>query len=182
MQIIEEALNGVLVLQPKVFEDHRGYFYESFHSGNLKKIGIVEQFVQDNESLSKNVGVLRGLHFQAPPYAQGKLVKVSRGAVLDVALDIRKSSPTYGQVFTKVLSEANKLNMWIPKGFAHGFVTLEPETVFTYKCTNYYNQPAEGGVFWNDPALGIDWGIDDVIISEKDKYHPLLKDFISPFE
>lgn len=181
MEVLEEALNGVLVLQPKVFEDNRGYFYESYNKESFKKLGINCDFLQDNQSLSTKNGVLRGLHFQAPPFAQGKLVKVTQGSVLDIALDIRKNSPHYGQYFSKTLSEKNRLNMWIPEGFAHGFITLEENTIFAYKCSNYYNVASEGGILWNDPDLGIDWQTENPILSEKDKIHPLFKNFVSPF-
>lgn len=142
--------------------------------------GIDHNFVQDNESKSMK-GVLRGLHFQRPPFAQGKLVRVMKGAVLDVAVDLRKSSPTFGQWASIELTEDNKFMYWVPPGFAHGFVTLEDNTVFFYKCTNVYNKESEGSLRWNDPTLNIDWGVAEPLLSEKDKIAPLFDSFKSPF-
>ena len=167
MELIQTSIQGLALIQPDVFPDERGYFFESFQEEKFRALGIDARFVQDNESLSQK-GVLRGLHFQRPPYAQGKLVRVVTGAVLDVAVDIRKSSPTYGQWVKAELSASNKLMMWIPEGFAHGFLVLEDNTIFQYKCTSYYNRESEGGIIWNDPDLAIDWGINDPIVSEKD--------------
>ncbi len=178
MKIIEEALNGIQVFEPKVFGDNRGYFFESFRSDMLPEN---LSFVQDNESLSSK-GILRGLHFQNPPHNQGKLVRVTSGAVLDVAVDIRKNSPTYGQHFKIVLSSENKFVLWVPSGFAHGFLTLKDNTRFLYKCTNYYNQPSEGGLNWNDPLLNIDWGVESPVLSEKDKDYPSFENFTSEFD
>ncbi len=167
MQIIETNIPGLLEIVPRVFGDDRGYFYESYNKEAFEKIGVNLEFVQDNQSLSSK-GVLRGLHFQNPPFAQGKLVRVIQGAVLDVVVDIRKGSPTYGQHHKVKLSGENKLMFWIPPGFAHGFATLEDHTIFAYKCTNVYNKESEGSVLWNDPALNIDWGIENPLLSEKD--------------
>jgi dTDP-4-dehydrorhamnose 3,5-epimerase len=173
-------IEGVLIIKPTVFEDSRGYFFESYNEQVLRDAGLAEAFVQDNQSLSQK-GVLRGLHFQAPPYAQGKLVRVIKGAVLDVAVDIRKNSPTYGKSFSIELNEKNKTMLWVPKGFAHGFLTLQNDTVFYYKCTGYYNKSSEGCLGWDDADIGIDWGITNPILSEKDKLGLPLKGFISPF-
>ena len=167
MKIIETGFNGLYELEPNVFGDARGYFFESFRKEVYRDLGIEEDFIQDNESFSVK-GTLRGLHFQENPHAQAKLVRVVKGKVLDVALDIRKDSPTYGKHHT-VLLEAEKHNMFlVPAGFAHGFIALE-DSVFFYKCSNYYNKESEGGILWNDPALNIDWGIENPIVSEKDK-------------
>ncbi|MAX81114.1 MAG: dTDP-4-dehydrorhamnose 3,5-epimerase [Crocinitomicaceae bacterium] len=180
MKLLEEPLPGLKVLQPQVFEDDRGYFYESFNAEKMKDLGIDVPFVQDNQSLSQK-GVVRGLHFQAPPHAQDKLVRVIKGAVLDVVLDIRKGSPTYGQTFAVELTEKNKLQFFVPKGFAHGFSTLEDNTIFFYKCSDFYNKASEGGVLYNDPSLRIDWKANSPTLSAKDTEHPLLKDFTTPF-
>ncbi|HET6225178.1 MAG TPA: dTDP-4-dehydrorhamnose 3,5-epimerase [Bacteroidia bacterium] len=180
MQVIATPIPDLLIIQPKVFEDPRGYFYESYNRANFVQHNIDAVFVQDNQSLSQK-GVLRGLHFQAPPYEQGKLVRVIKGAVLDVALDIRKNSPTYGKHFSIVLDEKNKTMFWVPPGFAHGFLTLEDNTIFSYKCTNLYNKESEGAVLWNDSALGINWGVTSPQLSEKDKEAKLFKELKSPF-
>ncbi|HRG37959.1 MAG TPA: dTDP-4-dehydrorhamnose 3,5-epimerase [Bacteroidia bacterium] len=180
MQVIATPIPDLFIIQPKIFEDPRGYFYESYNRANFLNHKIDAEFVQDNQSLSQK-GVLRGLHFQAPPYAQGKLVRVITGSVLDVAVDIRKNSPTYGKHFSVVLDEKNKTMFWIPPGFAHGFVTLADNTIFSYKCTNVYNKESEGSILWNDPAIGIDWGISSPQLSEKDKEAKLFKDLKSPF-
>ena len=180
MEIIHTPLEGLLIIKPDVFEDERGYFFESFNLEKFLKAGIDLKFVQDNESMSKK-GVLRGLHFQSPPFAQGKLVRVMRGSVLDVAVDIRKDSPTYGKWESVVLSGKNKWMYLIPAGFAHGFVTLEDDTIFFYKCTNVYNKASEGSILWNDPVLNIDWEINDPVISDKDKISPVFKGVVSPF-
>jgi dTDP-4-dehydrorhamnose 3,5-epimerase len=181
MKVIETGFSGLFELEPRVFEDARGYFYESYNKSQFEQLGVREEFVQDNQSLSQK-GVVRGLHFQAPPHAQGKLVRVINGAVLDVALDIRKGSPTYGQFHAVELTEENKKQFWIPPGFAHGFATLRDNTVFAYKCTDVYNKPSEGCVLWNDKDLNIDWGIEDPIISGKDKEGTPWAEFESPFE
>lgn len=180
MQVITTPIPDLFVVQPKVFEDPRGYFFESYNRTNFTQHNIDVEFVQDNQSLSQK-GVLRGLHFQAPPYAQGKLVRVITGGVLDVAVDIRKNSASYGKYFSIVLDEKNKTMLWIPPGFAHGFLTLADNTIFSYKCTNGYNKESEGAVLWNDPAIGIDWGITSPQLSEKDKEAKLFKDLKSPF-
>jgi dTDP-4-dehydrorhamnose 3,5-epimerase len=180
MEIITTQLAGLLIIKPDVFEDTRGYFFESYNRDILKVHGIDVDFVQDNESKSKK-GVLRGLHFQNPPHAQGKLVRVIRGSALDVAVDIRNGSPTYGQWSSIVLSEDNKLMYWIPAGFAHGFLTLEDDTVFFYKCTSLFSKSSEGSIRWSDPNLNIDWGIENPIVSEKDRISPLFKEFTSNF-
>ncbi len=180
MTILSEDIPGLKLIQPKVFEDDRGYFYESFNELQLKEIGIENHFVQDNQSLS-NKGVLRGLHFQNPPMAQGKLVRVVKGAVYDVAVDIRKNSPTYGQHFGIELNETNKLMLWIPPGFAHGFATLQDETIFSYKCTEYYDPKSESGIMWNDEDLAINWNIENPILSGKDQNNLAFSAFKSPF-
>lgn len=181
MEIIKTKIPDLLIIKPTVFSDARGYFFESYNKEFFISMGIDQNFVQDNESKS-NTGVLRGLHFQRPPFAQGKLVRVIKGAVLDVAVDLRKESKSYGQWESIELSEENKTMYWIPPGFAHGFITLEDNTIFSYKCTNVYHKEAEGSILWNDPDLNIDWGSPiQPILSEKDKTGPLLKDFISPF-
>ncbi len=163
----------VIVIKPVVFADDRGYFFESFHKEKFASFGIDKPFIQDNESKSQK-GVLRGLHYQLAPYAQGKLVRVVKGSVLDVAVDLRKNSPTFGKWVSVTLSEENKWMCWIPEGFAHGFITLEDNTIFTYKCTNIYHKPSEGSIRWNDPTLAIDWGTELPILSLKDAEAPLL--------
>ncbi|MCK5846734.1 MAG: dTDP-4-dehydrorhamnose 3,5-epimerase [Bacteroidales bacterium] len=180
MQIIKTKIEGLLIIKPNVFKDERGYFYESYNKFNFKKLGLENEFVQDNESQSQK-NVLRGLHFQKPPFAQGKLVRVIKGAVIDVAVDLRPNSKTYGQWEAVELTESNKLLYWIPAGFAHGFVTLEEDTIFSYKCTNEYNKESEGSLRWNDPTLNIDWGVMDPILSVKDIDAPLFEGFNSPF-
>jgi dTDP-4-dehydrorhamnose 3,5-epimerase len=180
MEIIERALNGVIVIRPRVFEDARGYFFESYNKKLFSQAGLDPDFVQDNQSLSQK-GVLRGLHFQNNPFAQGKLVRVISGSVFDVAVDIRKGSDTYGKWFGTELTAQNKLMMYIPPGFAHGFATLENNTVFSYKCTNFYNKESEDCLLWNDPDLGIDWKISDPQLSDKDLQGKLFKDFVTKF-
>lgn len=177
MKIIPTKIADLFLIQPDVFPDERGYFFESYQEDKFRALGIQAKFVQDNESLSQK-GVLRGLHFQRPPFAQGKLVRVVTGSVLDVAVDIRKDSPTYGHWVKAGLSAANKLMMWIPEGFAHGFLVLEDNTIFQYKCTNYYNRESEGGIIWNDPDLAIDWGVTEPLVSEKDLKGVRFKDLI----
>ena len=168
MEITTTGLEGLLVLRPRIFRDERGHFLETFNGRQFHEaVGELPRFVQDNESFSK-AHVLRGLHFQVEPHAQGKLVRVLHGAVLDVVVDIREGSATYGRHFKQLLDDREKLMMWIPPGFAHGFLALEDDTVFAYKCTAYYHQPSERTILWNDPDLGIDWGIDAPIISAKD--------------
>ena len=182
MEIIKTGIDGVVIIEPNVFGDERGYFFESFSQRELERLGINTVFVQDNESKSC-YGVLRGLHFQVPPFAQAKLVRCVRGKVLDVAVDIRKGSPTYGKHVTCELSEDNHRMFFIPRGFAHGFSVLSETAVFQYKCDNYYAPQSEGALQWNDKELSINWLIseNDVILSEKDKHHQLFRDFDSPF-
>jgi dTDP-4-dehydrorhamnose 3,5-epimerase len=175
MEIIKTSINGLAIIQPKIFGDHRGYFFESFRKDVFDKLGTGLEFVQDNQSMSAK-GILRGLHFQREPFAQGKLVQVIKGAVLDVAVDIRKNSETFGQHVAVELNDENKTIFWIPPGFAHGFLTLDDNTIFSYKCTNYYAPKHEGGIRWNDPALAIDWGIENPILSEKDKTAPFISE------
>ncbi len=180
MEIKSIYIEGILTIQPSVFGDQRGHFFESFRRDSMKNHGVSEDFVQDNQSLSSK-GILRGLHFQKDPYSQGKLVRVIKGAVLDVAVDIRKSSPSYGKHFAIELNEDNKTMMYIPRGFAHGFLTLEDQTIFSYKCTNYYHKESEGAVLWNSKDLDIKWGIDNPVLSEKDKASIDFEEFMSPF-
>ena len=171
-----------MILEPRVFADARGYFFESYNKKTFEDIVGPVDFVQDNESCSMR-GVMRGLHFQRPPHAQAKLVRCVRGAVLDVAVDIRKDSPTYGRHVSCLLTEENHRQFFIPRGFAHGFAVLSDTAVFQYKCDNYYCPEADGGISIVDPSLGIDWGIalEEAILSDKDRRHPLLADFNSPF-
>ncbi|SMC65224.1 dTDP-4-dehydrorhamnose 3,5-epimerase [Pedobacter africanus] len=184
MQITETPIAGLLVIEPKVWKDNRGYFYESYNARILAEAGITGNFVQDNQSFSQK-GALRGMHAQNMPFEQGKLVRVLKGAVLDVAVDIRKASATYGQHFSIELSGENHKQLWVPPGFLHGFLTLEDETIFTYKVTNYYDKASEIGVMWNDPDLNINWnsGISgkELLLSEKDLVLSSFKDFKSPF-
>ena len=180
MRIIDTPIAGLLVIEPKVWKDERGYFYESFRADFFKEINHELVLVQDNQSLSQK-GTIRGLHFQAPPFEQGKLVRVLQGAVLDVVVDIRKTSPTYGQSFAIELNDQNHLQLWIPPGFAHGFSTLADQTIFCYKCSNYYHKASEGGIRFNDETLAIDWKVPAIHVSEKDYLLPTFKDFISPF-
>jgi len=180
MEIIKTKIKDLLIINPKVFADERGYFFESYNEAVFKQNGIDVNFVQDNQSLS-NAGVLRGLHFQAPPFAQGKLVRVITGAVLDVAVDIRKNSPTYGEYVAIELTEENKTMFYIPPGFAHGFLTLRDNTIFSYKCTDLYNKASEGTVQWNDKKINIDWNVTNPILSEKDINGVSFEDFKSPF-
>ena len=188
MEILKTDIEGVLILEPKVFRDARGYFFESFSQREFDRkaaplLGHTVHFVQDNESMS-SFGVMRGLHFQRPPFTQSKLVRCVRGAVLDVAVDIRKGSPTYGKHVAVELTEENHRQFFIPKGFAHGFVVLSDTAVFQYKCDEFYHPEADGGISILDDSLGINWRIstEEAILSEKDTRHPLLKDFDSPFE
>jgi dTDP-4-dehydrorhamnose 3,5-epimerase len=180
MEIIKTPIHGLLVINPNIFGDKRGYFFESWSKKSYQNIGLDLEFVQDNQSFSQK-GVLRGLHFQNPPFAQGKLVRVIKGAVLDVVVDIRNDSITYGQYFSVRLSEENKKVFWIPPGFAHGFVALEDDTVFTYKCTEVYNKDSEGALIWNDTDLNVDWGVKSPLVSAKDMLAVSFKDFKSQF-
>lgn len=183
MELIQTNIEGVVIIEPRLFKDDRGYFFESYSERDFnRQVGEIH-FVQDNESKS-SYGVMRGLHFQRPPFTQSKLVRCVKGAVLDVAVDIRKGSPTYGQHVAVELTEDNHRQFFIPRGFAHGFAVLSPEAIFQYKCDNFYHPEADGGINILDTSLGIDWCIptDNAILSEKDTKHPLLKDFDSPFE
>jgi dTDP-4-dehydrorhamnose 3,5-epimerase len=180
MQVQTIPIDGPLIIKPSIFSDSRGYFYESYNEFSYKNSGIQFNFVQDNQSCSQK-GTIRGLHFQAPPFDQGKLVRVIKGAVVDVIVDIRKNSPTYGKHFSVELNEDNHLQFWIPPGFAHGFETLTDNTLFLYKCTNVYNKASEGGLLWNDPELNIQWQTKQALISEKDELLPLFKNLNSPF-
>ena len=179
MKVIETEIEGVFILEPRVFGDDRGYFFESFSLKHFEEKVSKTVFVQDNESKSK-YGVLRGLHYQLPPYTQAKLVRVVKGRVLDVAVDIRKGSPTFGKYVAVELSEENKLQFFLPKGFAHGFAVLSEEAIFQYKCDEYYAPDYEGAICYDDPDLGIDWRLPlkDIILSEKDKKHPRLRDAV----
>lgn len=181
MTVLPTAIKDVIIIEPVVFQDERGVFFESFQQEKFNElIGQQLTFVQENESISKK-GVVRGLHFQTPPHAQGKLVRVVKGSVLDVAVDIRKDSLTYGKYISVVLSSENRKQLWIPAGFAHGFVALEDDTVFQYKCTNYYNKASEDALLWNDKTLAIDWKVDQPILSPKDEIASTFDQFKSPF-
>ncbi|MFA7493991.1 MAG: dTDP-4-dehydrorhamnose 3,5-epimerase [Proteiniphilum sp.] len=176
MNIIQTAIEGVVIIEPTVFGDERGYFFESFSQREFEEKVCKVIFVQDNESLS-GYGVVRGLHFQKSPYEQAKLVRVVKGKVLDVIVDIRKDSPTHGKYLSIELSEENKRQLFVPRGFAHGYAVLEDKTIFQYKCDNYYAPDYEGAILWNDPQLGIDWHLpsEDIILSEKDRRNPLFQ-------
>ena len=182
MNVIKTAIDGVFIIEPRIFEDSRGYFFESFSQREFDEKIAPVTFVQDNESKS-TYGVMRGLHFQRPPFTQTKLVRCVKGAVLDVAVDIRKGFPTYGQHVAVELTEENHRQFFIPKGFAHGFAVLSETAVFQYKCDEFYHPESEGGISILDDSLNIDWRIptEKAILSEKDTKHPLLKDFDSPF-
>ena len=183
MKFIETEIEGVLIIEPRIFSDERGYFFESFSEREFASSVRPIKFVQDNESKS-SYGVIRGLHFQRGEHSQSKLVRVVKGAVLDVAVDIRKGSPTFGKHIAVELSEDNKRQLYIPRGFAHGFSVLTPEVIFQYKCDNFYNRESEGAIAWDDPQLAIDWRIptEKVILSEKDKYHPTLSSATDLFD
>ena len=182
MQIIKTEIEGVFIIKPQLFKDGRGYFFESFSQREFEEKVSKITFVQDNESKS-SYGVVRGLHFQRPPFAQSKLVRVIKGAVLDVAVDLRKNSPTYGKHITVELTEENHLQLFIPQGFAHGFSVLSNEAIFQYKCDNFYNKESEDSILWNDKNLNIDWKIPEkkIILSEKDKTSQTFNFFSSPF-
>ena len=183
MEAIKTAIEGVVIIEPRIFKDARGYFFESFSQREFEeKVGKIN-FVQDNESMS-SYGVMRGLHFQRPPYTQSKLIHCTKGAVLDIAVDIRKGSPTYGQHVAVELTEENHRQFFVPRGFAHGFAVLSETAIIQYKCDNFYHPEADGGISILDNSLGIDWRIptEQAILSEKDTKHPLLKDFDSPFD
>ena len=178
MTVLETNLQGCFVIEPKVFEDERGFFFESFNEKQFNKLTQTNtRFVQDNESFSTK-GVLRGLHYQTGIYAQAKLVRVVKGKVLDIAVDIRKNSPTFGQYIALELTEKNKKQLFVPRGFAHGFVVLSDTAIFSYKCDNYYNKESEGGIIYNDPTLNIDWQLPEefLLVSEKDVVLPKLVD------
>lgn len=177
MNVIDTEIEGVKIIEPRIFNDSRGYFFESFSQREFEEKVCRTVFVQDNESKS-TAGVVRGLHYQKPPYTQSKLVRVVKGAVLDVAVDIRKGSPTFGKHIAVTLTESNHLQFFVPRGFAHGFAVLSDEAIFQYKCDNFYAPQSEGAIAWDDPALGIDWRVptSDRILSEKDAHHPLLAD------
>lgn len=180
MKIIQTELPGLLIIEPDVFRDERGYFCETYNQEKLSQLGFNQNFVQDNESMSSK-GVLRGIHFQKPPFAQAKLVRVIKGSVIDFAVDLRKGSPTFGK-YKSVKLDAEKKNMlYLPEGFGHGFLSLEDNTVFSYKCSNFYNKESESGILWSDEDLAIDWQIENPILSDKDKILTSFKDFDSPF-
>ena len=183
MEVIKTLIEGVVIIEPRLFKDGRGYFFESFNQREFEEKVCKTTFVQDNESKS-SYGVIRGLHFQKPPFAQSKLVRVVKGAALDVAVDIRKGSPTFGQHVAVELTEENHRQFFIPRGFAHGFSVLSEEVIFQYKCDNFYAPLSEGALVWNDPDLAIDWRIpmDKGLLSEKDNYHPRLRSIDSPFD
>lgn len=183
MEVIKTDIDGVVIIEPCVFRDQRGYFFESYSKREFDEKVRPVDFVQDNESMSTK-GVMRGLHFQRPPFTQSKLVRCVKGAVLDVAVDIRKGSPTYGRHVAVELTEDNHRQFFVPRGFAHGFAVLSDVAVFQYKCDNYYHPEADGGISIADTSLGIDWRIDtkEAILSEKDLRHPLLRDFDTPFD
>lgn len=178
MKLIETKLKDCYILEPDRFGDNRGWFSESYNKKVFEDLGLNYDFVQDNESFSAKKGVLRGLHFQNEPYTQAKIVRCTRGAVYDVAVDIRHDSPTYGMWVGVELSEENGRQLLIPRGFLHGFQTLTDNVKFAYKCDNYYNKESDGGVMYNDPDIGVVWPIEDPILSEKDKHHPKLKELI----
>lgn len=177
MKVIQTAIEGVVIIEPNVFNDARGYFFESFSQREFEEKVCKTVFVQDNESKS-SYGVLRGLHFQKPPYTQSKLVRVVKGAVLDVAVDIRKGSPTFGRHVSVELTADNHRQFFVPRGFAHGFSVLSEEVIFQYKCDNFYAPQSEGAIAWNDPLLGINWHVpaEEIILSGKDTQHPLLSE------
>ena len=180
MNLTKTDIEGLIIIEPQIFKDSRGAFFESWNAKKFKQLGISEDFVQDNQSVSSK-GVLRGLHFQNPPYAQAKLVRVLKGSVLDIAVDLRKNSTTYGMHVSVILSDQNNKSIFIPKGFAHGFLSLEDNTVFNYKCSDYYNKDSEGSLLWNDEDLKIDWQIDNPLVSEKDLQADLFKNFKTKF-
>ena len=181
MKFTKTKLDGVIIIEPDVFGDYRGFFMESWSQKKLEEAGLFYNFVQDNHSMSSVKGTLRGIHFQKGDKAQAKLVRCVKGAVLDVAVDLRHNSPTYKQWVAVVLSAENKKQLLIPRGFGHGFVTLTDEVEFLYKADNYYAPEAEGGIRWNDPEIGVDWGVENPILSAKDKISPLLKDTDLPY-
>ena len=182
MKMFEVSLCPLIHISPQRHGDHRGFFAETYSRRKYSELGIEDEFVQDNHSLSREVGTLRGLHYQAPPHAQAKLVRCGRGAIFDVAVDVRRGSPTYGQWQGYELTAENGEQLYIPVGFAHGFVTLEPDSEIVYKCSDYYAPETEGAILWNDPDIGIDWPTDTApILSDKDAVAPLLSDLESSF-
>lgn len=183
LDVKELAIDGVKLLTPKRFGDARGFFSETYNAARFKEAGVEADFIQDNHSYSAPVNTVRGLHYQAPPFAQAKLVRVLTGSILDVAVDARPKSPTYGKWVSAVLSAENGTQIFVPRGFLHGFITLEPDTEIAYKVDNYYSSEADGSVKWDDPDLAIDWGADpaDCILSDKDRQAPAFTDFVSPF-
>ncbi len=182
MQVDKLAIPDVLKITPRRFGDHRGFFAETYSARAYAEAGITDDFVQDNHSLSAQVGTVRGLHFQAPPHAQAKLVRCGRGAIFDLAVDVRKGSPTYGQWVGAELSADNGVQLYVPVGFAHGFATLQPDSEIVYKCSDYYAPETEGALIWNDSEVGIEWpDIGEAVLSEKDAVAPTLADFESPF-
>ena len=180
MQVLPTKIEGLFIVQPSVFEDARGYFFESYNKEVFHRHGITAEFLQDNQSLSQK-GVLRGLHFQNPPFAQAKLVRVISGSVLDVVVDIRKNSPTYGHHLAEVLTASQKNMLYVPTGFAHGFAVLEDNTIFSYKCSNVYNKKSEDSILWSDPDLNIQWGVAHPVLSAKDIAARPFKKFVSKF-
>ncbi len=174
MKVIPTSFEGLFLIEPNIFNDARGSFYESYSKIELEKFGIKTDFIQDNQSVSKK-NVLRGLHFQRPPYAQAKLIRVVKGSILDVVVDIREKSKTFGKYYSCMLSEINNQMLFIPEGFAHGFLALEDNTIFLYKCSNTYHKDSEDGILWNDPDLNIEWGIENPILSDKDVVFNTLK-------
>jgi dTDP-4-dehydrorhamnose 3,5-epimerase len=180
MKVTTTPIEGLLVIQPAIFHDARGYFYEPYNKKAFSGAGITDEFVQDNQSFSQK-GVVRGLHFQNPPYAQAKLLRILQGSIWDVVVDIRKASPTYGKYFGIELSAENKTIFYVPKGFAHGFLTLEDNTMLLYKCSDFYNKASEESLIWNDPDVAIPWEISNPVLSEKDMNGKRLGDFKSQF-
>lgn len=180
MKIKETGFEGLIEVEPEIYSDHRGYFFEAYNQAKFLSHGLCTAYIQDNQSMS-SANVLRGLHFQVPPFEQGKLVRAITGRVLDVVVDLRKNQPTYGQHYKCLLDSRTSNMLWIPPGFAHGFLTLEDNTIFFYKCTQLYNRESDRSLFWNDPDLGIDWGVSNPIVSEKDSKAPRFNIFDSPF-
>ena len=180
METIELEIKGVFLIKPQIFGDQRGWFYETYNEERYKAAGITETFVQDNQSFSQK-NVVRGLHFHKPPFTQAKLVSVIQGKVLDVAVDLRKGSPTYGKYVSALLTGENHHQLFVPKGFAHGFSVLEDDTIFAYKCSALYNKASEGSIIFNDPDIGVDWLVTNPITSDKDKLGATLKYFVTPF-
>lgn len=180
MEVIDLQIEGVKLVKPQIFGDARGWFYETYNEERYRAAGIDEVFVQDNQSFSQK-NVVRGLHFQKPPFTQAKLVSVIQGSVLDVAVDLRAGSPTYGQYVSALLTGENHHQLFVPKGFAHGFSVLEDNTIFAYKCSNLYNKASEGSIVYNDPDINVEWGVEHPILSEKDSIGPTLREFVTPF-